>query len=40
MRRRWLKIDLLPYEEAKIVLPVKGEILKIGTSATREPFCF
>ncbi len=40
MSRRWLKTDLLPYEEVNIVLPEKGEVLKIGTSATREPFCF
>jgi polar amino acid transport system substrate-binding protein len=40
MSRRWLKRDLSPYEEVEIKLPTKGEILKIGTSATREPFCF
>ena len=40
LRRRWLKADLSPYEELQITLPQKGELLKIGTSATREPFCF
>ena len=40
MRRRWLKTDLSPYEEVDILLIKKGKILKIGTSATREPFCF
>mgnify|MGYP001164700486 FL=1 len=40
MRRRWLKTDLSPYEEPQIDLPTSGEVLKIGTSATREPFCF
>jgi polar amino acid transport system substrate-binding protein len=40
MKRRWLKKDLLPYEEVDIKLPEKGKLLKIGTSATREPFCF
>ncbi|MCF8241909.1 MAG: ABC transporter permease subunit [Melioribacteraceae bacterium] len=40
MKRRWLKNDLSPYEEVDIILPEDGEILKIGTSATREPFCF
>lgn len=40
MRRRWFKLDLLPYEKVEITLPTKGKVLKIGTSATREPFCF
>jgi polar amino acid transport system substrate-binding protein len=40
MRRRWFKTDLSPYEDVTIDLPKKGEILKIGTSATREPFAF
>jgi polar amino acid transport system substrate-binding protein len=40
MRRRWFKSDLSPYETVNITLPAKGEILKIATSATREPFCF
>lgn len=40
MRRRWFKKDLLPYETIDLKLPVKGKLLKIGTSATREPFCF
>ncbi|HAZ02894.1 MAG TPA: ABC transporter substrate-binding protein, partial [Marinilabiliales bacterium] len=40
MRRRWFKKDSGPYELADIKLPETGELLKIGTSATREPFCF
>jgi polar amino acid transport system substrate-binding protein len=40
MKRRWLKNDLSPYDEPNILLPEKGKLLKIGTSATREPFCF
>jgi polar amino acid transport system substrate-binding protein len=40
LKRRWLKKDLSPYETVEINLPKEGEILRIGTSATREPFCF
>lgn len=40
MKRRWFKMDLSPYEEINIKVPEKGELLKIGVSATREPFCF
>jgi len=40
MRRRWFKTDLSPYEEVQVSLPDRGEVLKVGTSATREPFCF
>lgn len=40
LKRRWLKTDLLPYEIVDIQLPKDGEVIKIGTSATREPFCF
>jgi len=40
MRRRWFKTDLSPYEVVEITVPQRGELLKIGTSATREPFCF
>ncbi len=40
MRRRWFKKDLLPYEEIDIQLPLKGKVLKVATSATREPFCY
>ncbi|MDZ7765739.1 MAG: transporter substrate-binding domain-containing protein [Melioribacteraceae bacterium] len=40
MKRRWLKKDLSPYETVEINLPTEGKILKVGTSATREPFCF
>ncbi len=40
MRRRWFKADLAPYEEADIVVPQTGNVLKTGTSATREPFCY
>lgn len=40
MKRRWFKEDFLPYEIPEIKMPAEGEILKIGVSATREPFCF
>lgn len=40
MRRRWFKSDLSPYEEVSVSRPDQGEVLKVGTSATREPFCF
>ncbi len=40
MRRRWFKTDLSPYKIVDITVPKRGELLKIGTSATREPFCF
>ncbi len=40
MRRRWFKRDLGPYEEPVIPLPTMGEPLRIGVSATREPFSF
>lgn len=40
MRLRWFKTDLSPYKIVDIPILEKGEILKIGTSATREPFCF
>jgi polar amino acid transport system substrate-binding protein len=40
MKRRWFKPDLGPYEEPSIVLPEAGEPLKVGVSATREPFSF
>ena len=40
MTRRWFKPDLSPYEELDIALPTEGIPLKIGVSATREPFSF
>jgi polar amino acid transport system substrate-binding protein len=40
MKRRWFKQDLGPYEELAIQLPADGTPLKIGVSATREPFSF
>jgi polar amino acid transport system substrate-binding protein len=40
MSRRWFKTDVSPYEKVEISVPKNGELLKIGTSATREPFCF
>lgn len=40
MKRRWFKDDFLPYEKVDIKPPDEGEVLKVGTSATREPFCF
>ncbi|MBL0225120.1 MAG: ABC transporter substrate-binding protein/permease [Geobacteraceae bacterium] len=40
MKGRWLKADLSPYEELDIKLPKEGAVLRIGVSATREPFSF
>jgi polar amino acid transport system substrate-binding protein len=40
MKKRWFKPDLTPYEEMNITLPSEGTPLKIGVSATREPFSF
>ncbi|MBX3009325.1 MAG: ABC transporter permease subunit [Melioribacteraceae bacterium] len=40
MKRRWFKTDFSPYEVPNIEIPEKGEVLKVGVSATREPFCF
>jgi len=40
MKKRWFKPDLTPYEEPAITLPTQGKPLKIGVSATREPFSF
>ena len=40
MNERWFKPDLSPYEELNIKLPTEGKPLKIGVSATREPFSF
>lgn len=40
MKKRWFKPDLSPYEEMDIPLPTEGTPLKIGVSATREPFSF
>jgi polar amino acid transport system substrate-binding protein len=40
MTRRWFKPDLSPYEKLEIVLPTEGIPLRIGVSATREPFSF
>ncbi|MGR9037168.1 MAG: transporter substrate-binding domain-containing protein, partial [Gammaproteobacteria bacterium] len=40
MKQRWFKKDLSPYEELNITLPAEGKPLKIGVSATREPFSF
>jgi len=40
MKQRWFKPDLTPYEEMNITLPTVGKPLKIGVSATREPFSF
>ena len=38
--RRWFKPDLSPYEEPTIDVPITGEPLRVGVSATREPFSF
>lgn len=40
MKKRWFKPDLTPYEEMDITLPTEEKPLKIGVSATREPFSF
>ncbi|MFA7418365.1 MAG: ABC transporter permease subunit [Melioribacteraceae bacterium] len=40
MKGRWFKTDLAPYEVPDLKVPGNGSILKIGVSATREPFCF
>jgi len=40
MKRRWFKMELTPYETVDIKVPEKGEPIKVGVSATREPFCF
>ncbi len=40
MRKRWLKSDLSPYEVPKINLPDRGQPLRIGVAATREPLSF
>lgn len=40
MRKRWVKEDLTPYEEAEIEPAATGEPLRIGVSATREPITF
>ncbi len=38
--RRWFKRDPGPYEEPEIRLPAEGDPIRIGVSATREPFSF
>lgn len=40
MKKRWFKQDLSPYDEPEIDLPTEGTPLRIGVSATREPFSF
>ena len=40
MKKRWFKTDSSPYEEPGIPLPRAGNPLRIGVSATREPFSF
>lgn len=40
MKRRWFKTTPGPYEEPDIAVPEAGEVLRIGVSATREPFNF
>jgi polar amino acid transport system substrate-binding protein len=40
MDRRWFKADLGPYEERTIPVSTSGPVLKVGVSATREPFTF
>lgn len=40
MKRRWFKTIPGPYDEPDIAVPETGELLRIGVSATREPFNF
>lgn len=40
MATRWFKTDPSPYEEIDIALPTTGTPLRVGVSATREPFSF
>ena len=40
MKKRWFKTDTAPYEDAQIALPKDGKALRVGVSATREPFSF
>jgi polar amino acid transport system substrate-binding protein len=40
MDKRWLKSDLGPYDELVIKVPTQGIPLRVGVSATREPFSF
>ena len=40
MKKRWFKPDMSPYEEPDIPLPTEGTPLRVGVSATREPFNF
>jgi polar amino acid transport system substrate-binding protein len=40
MKKRWLKTDLAPYEELDIPQSKEGKVLRVGVSATREPFSF
>lgn len=40
MKNRWFKPDVAPYEELDIPRQKDGKALKIGVSATREPFSF
>ncbi|MGA1371438.1 MAG: ABC transporter permease subunit [Pseudomonadales bacterium] len=40
LSRRWFKRTPGPYEEIDIAVPESGSVLRIGVSATREPFSF
>ncbi len=40
LSRRWFKRTPGPYEEIDIAVPKSGSVLRIGVSATREPFSF
>ncbi|HAR32448.1 MAG TPA: amino acid ABC transporter [Gammaproteobacteria bacterium] len=40
MSRRWFKRTPGPYEEIDVAVPSAGPMLRIGVSATREPFSF
>ena len=40
MWKRWFKQDSSPYELVELSVPAGGTPLRVGVSATREPFCF
>ena len=40
MKKRWFNADSAAYDEPEVAPPKDGKVLKIGVSATREPFSF
>lgn len=40
MKKRWFKTDRTPYQELSLDIPTSGKPLRVGVSATREPFSF